>query len=224
MHRGKRTLGPGGTARRNGLAVNGQIDARIGDGRQPVFQLRVEAVLRAARLKIEEAEDQRAGKTEQRGRKRRAHARQRRRQAGFQRGENIAAVARCRIEPLDDVADGADRADQTPEGTEQTEENQKADEIARRIARFIQARGDGIENGALRDGRDPHFAALADQRPHRRQELRRTPGLVDASGRLEIVEPAHFGAQAQDLHEHQNDADGENAENEAVQTRIGHEG
>ena len=62
-------------------------------GREPVFELGVEAVLRLARLQIEEAEHQRAGEAEQRGRERDAHAGERRGEAFAQRVEHRAGVA-----------------------------------------------------------------------------------------------------------------------------------
>ena len=57
-------------------------------GREPVLEVGVEAVLRLAGLQIEEAEHQRAGETEQRGRKRNAHAGERRGEAVAQRIEH----------------------------------------------------------------------------------------------------------------------------------------
>ena len=94
-------------------------------GREPVFQFGVEAVLRLARLQIEEAEHQRAGKAEQRGRERNAHAAERRGEAFAQRVEHGAGVA-ADLEVLDDVADRADGLDQAPERAEQAEEDQQA--------------------------------------------------------------------------------------------------
>ena len=56
----------------------------VGDRRQPVLELGVEAVLRVAGLQVEEAEDQRAGEAEQRGREGGAHAGERRRRPCLQ--------------------------------------------------------------------------------------------------------------------------------------------
>jgi hypothetical protein len=111
------------------------VGADIGDRRQPVFQLGVEAVLRPAGLEVEEAEDQRAGKAEQRGRERRAHAAQRRRQAGPS-ACRARGRRRCRHRaPWMVLADRADRAEQAPERAEQAEEDQQAGEVARDVAR-----------------------------------------------------------------------------------------
>ena len=65
----------------------------------------------------------------------------------------------------------------------------------------------------------------ADQRPHRCEQ----PGITtDPLGilacRAKTVEPAHFGAQGPDMVEYQDDPDGQNPENKAVQPRIGDEG
>lgn len=138
--------------------------------------------------------------------------------------QNIVAVTGARIERLDDIADGADGADQAPEGAEQTEKHQQADEITRGITRFVESCCDGIEDGPLRDRGKPDFAALADQRAHRRKQFWRTADLFDAAGSTKGIEPADFRAQAHRLRKHQNDADGQHAENEAVEPRIGHEG
>ena len=80
------------------LPTSSSVEAellRIGDGRQPVLQLRVEAVLRLPRLQVEEAEHQRARKAEERGREGDAHARERRRQTRLQVLEDGAGVARA---------------------------------------------------------------------------------------------------------------------------------
>jgi hypothetical protein len=70
------------------LQICGSPPARrrgdIGDRRQPVLEVVVEAVLRLARLQVEKAEHQRTGQAEQRGRKRRPHAGQRGREAGLE--------------------------------------------------------------------------------------------------------------------------------------------
>ena len=99
--------------------------------RQPVFQLGVETVLRAAGLQVEKADDQRAGKAEQRRREGRAHAGQRRRKPAFSASSTSPASPEPRVERLDGLADRADRAEQTPERAEQAEKDQQAGEVAR---------------------------------------------------------------------------------------------
>ncbi len=76
----------------------------------------------------------------------------------------------------------------------------------------------------MRNGRKADFTTLADQRAHRRKQFGRATDLFDAAGGTKGVEPADFRTQAHRLRKHQNDADGEHAENEAVEPRIGHEG
>ena len=71
------------------------VGGQVGHRRQPVFELGVEAGLRAAGLQVEKAEDERAGKAEQRRREGRAHAGKRRGEPGLQRVEHGAGVAAC---------------------------------------------------------------------------------------------------------------------------------
>ena len=56
-----------------------QVGIEVGDRRQPVLEVVVEHALRLAGLQVEEAEDERAGEAEQRGREGDAHAGERRR-------------------------------------------------------------------------------------------------------------------------------------------------
>ena len=60
-----------------------QLRVEVGDRRQPVLEVVVEHVLRLAGLEVEEAEDQRAGEAEQRGREGGAHAAERLGEAGL---------------------------------------------------------------------------------------------------------------------------------------------
>ena len=106
-------------------------------GGKPVFQVDVEAVLRLARLQVEEAEHERAGETEQRGREGDAHAGERRGEAFLQGVEHGAGIA-AEGETLDHPAHRADGFDQAPEGAEQAEENQQAGHVARDVARFVE--------------------------------------------------------------------------------------
>ena len=83
-----------------------QLGVEVGDGREPVLEVVVEHVLRLPGLEVEEAEDERAGKAEERGRERRAHAAQRRGEAGLEVLEDDAGVAGGDVERSDGVADG----------------------------------------------------------------------------------------------------------------------
>ena len=65
--------------RRGAAAALDQLRVEVGDRRQPVLEVVVEHVLGLAGLEVEEAEDQRAGKAEERGRERGPHAAERRR-------------------------------------------------------------------------------------------------------------------------------------------------
>ena len=193
-------------------------------GGQPVFQFGVEAVLRLARLQIEEAEDQRSGETEQRGRKRNAHAAERSGKAlaqGFEHGAGIAA----RLQPLDDAADRTHRLDQAPEGAEQAEEHQQAGHVARNVARFVEPGGDRVENAAHQLRRHRHASgAAAQNRRHRRQQHRRLIDRKAGIGEAEIIDPMDFGIKPQHLAHRQNDADDQHRDDQRVQSGIGHEG
>ena len=124
------------------------VDAEIAHGgREPVLEIGVEAVLRLAGLQVEEAEHQRAGEAEQRGRERNAHAAERRGEALLQRVEDRAGVA-ADLEAVDHVADRADGLDQAPEGAEQAEEDQQAGHVARHVARLVEPGRDRIEDAA----------------------------------------------------------------------------
>ena len=161
-------------------------------GGEPVFQFGVEAVLRLARLQVEEAEHQRAGETEQRGRERNAHAAERRGEALAQRVEHAAGIA-AGLQPLDHAADRADGLDQAPEGAEQAEEHQKAGHVARDVARLVEAGGDRVENAAHQLRRHRHAAdAAAEDRRHRRQQHRRPLDREAGIGEAEIVDPGDF--------------------------------
>ena len=57
--------------------------------------------------------------------------------------------------------------EQAPECAEQAEEDQQADEVARHVAAFVEAVGDGIQHGAHRVCRQRHRGGAAEQRLHR---------------------------------------------------------
>src|SRR6185437_13767189 len=106
-------------------------------GGKPVLEIGVEAVLRLARLQIEEAEDQGASEAEQRGRERDAHAAERRGKALFQRIEQRTSVT-ADFESIDDIADRAHGLDQTPKGAEQAEEDQEPGHVAGNVASLVE--------------------------------------------------------------------------------------
>ncbi len=72
------------------------VGGQVGDRGEPVFELGVEARLRAAGLQVEEAEHERAGEAEERGREGRAHAGKRRGETGLQRDRAPRRCRRCR--------------------------------------------------------------------------------------------------------------------------------
>ncbi len=194
-------------------------------GGEPVFEVGIEAVLRLARLQVEEAEDQRSGEAEQRGRERNAHAAERRGQAFLQRVEQRAGVA-ADLQPVDHLADRADGFDQAPEGAEQAEEHQQAGHVAGDVAGLVEPGGDRIQqmpHGLLRD-RHPPGALAAEDRRHRRQQRRvpldRKAGIGDA----EIVDPGDFRIEPDHLPERQDDADQQHRADQRVEAGIGEEG
>ena len=74
----------------------------------------------------------------------------RRFEAGLQLLEDGGRLGRGDIERADGIADRGHRLEQAPEGAEQAEEDQKADQIARDIARFVEPGGQRIEQRAHR--------------------------------------------------------------------------
>jgi hypothetical protein len=148
------------------------VGFRIGDGRKPVLQFGVEAVLGAAGLEVEEAQHQRAGEAEQRGREGRAHAGQRRGEAELERVEAPRRVAPptssdWMVSPIEPIV--CSRPQKVPSRPRKTS---KPDQIARDVAALVEARGDGIEDRAHRGGRQRHRGRAAEQRLHRRQQHR----------------------------------------------------
>ena len=101
---------------------------------------------------------------------------------------------------------------------------EKADEVTRGVARFVEAGRNRIEDRAERGRRDRHRMAPADQRAHRCKQHRIAPDLLRTAGSTERIEPADFRPQRENMAEDEQDTDDQNAENEAVQPRIAHEG
>ncbi len=191
---------------------------------KPFFQLVIEPVLCPARLQIQKAEDERAGKAEERGREGRRHAGKRRRQALLQRAQHVGRIAGAHAQRLNDRTDRADGSEKAPERSEEAEEDQQAGEVARRIARLIQTAGNRIEDRPECNCRNRNVPGPCEQHAHRRKQDRCAAGLVDAPRGTEGIEPPNFGAELQHMAEIQDDADEKDAQNEAVQARIGHEG
>ena len=167
---------------------------QLGDAGQPILELVVEAALRVAGLKIEEAQDQRAAKAEHRGGEGGAHALQRRGEALLQLIEQHHALGAVGVERADGGADRSHGLKQAPEGAEQAEEHEQADEIARGLALLVEARGDRVEQRAHGAGRKRQMSGAVAQhgRHGREQDRRRVDG--DAGiGDAETVDPANLG-------------------------------
>ena len=105
-----------GVAFEQGLDVGGNAAAgglsrhrgNAGGAGQPLFEFGVEAALCLAGLQFEEAQHERAGKTEQRGAERRRHALQRALDAALELREHRDGVACRRLKAVDRVGHGAD--------------------------------------------------------------------------------------------------------------------
>src|SRR5262249_57408096 len=108
---------------------------------EPVLEVGVEAVLRPAALQVQEAEDERAGEAEQRGRERDAHAAERRAEPFLEGIEHLRRVA-AHLQALDHGAHRGDGLYQAPERAEQAEEDEEAGHVARDVARLVEAGGD----------------------------------------------------------------------------------
>ena len=190
---------------------------------EPLLHLVVEAVLRLARLQVEEAQHQRAGQAEQRRAEGDAHARYRRRQPGLELVEHHHEITLADRQAVDHLADRADRLEQAPEGAEQAEEDQKADLVARDVAKFVEPGADAVEQIAHRHRRQHDPAAaflLAERARDRRQQpgrrLQREAGLAGAEG----LDPADLRLDAEDAPEDVDDPDQQNAQDQAVEHRV----
>ena len=187
---------------------------------EEVLELGVEPVLRLPRLKVEKAEDQRAGEAEQRRRERNAHARDRGRQAALQVVEHGRGVG-AGLHRIDHAADRMNGLEQTPEGAEQAEEDQQTDEIAVELATLVEPGADRIEDRARGGGRHaPLSRPGVDQRRHRPEQSR----LGDSRAgdrRSERIDPADFTEQPEHLAKGEQRADRQHADDQAVQPRIG---
>ena len=186
----------------------------------------MEAALGLARLQFEEAQHQRARQAEQRGAEGGGHALERALDALLQLGEHGDRVAAGDLQPADGVGHRADGLEQAPEGAEQAEEDQQADQVAREVAAFIEARGDAVEHGARGGRRHPQpVLAFAQHGGERRQQVQRV-GVERRRAFLTVLEaaqPFDLGPQRDDLADDDDDADHQHAHNNAVQDRRVHE-
>ena len=143
-----------------------------GVGGKPVLQLVVKAVLRLAGLQVEKAEDERAGKTEERRAEGRTHPFERRFETAFEVVEDADHVLIGDREVADNVAHRRHGLEQTPERAEQAQEDQQADHVAREVAGLVEPRADAVEQAAQRDRRQGHAALPV--RQHRRKWCQQT--------------------------------------------------
>src|SRR5215813_3865084 len=216
LDRGTNLAGHAGHSRRfSGLIVDG--------GGQPILEFRVEAVLRLARLQIEETEHERAGEAEQRGGKGNTHAREGCGEAVAQRVEHRTGIATC-LQTLNDIADRTNGFDEAPKSTEQTEENEEPCHIPGNVARLVEASGNRVENSAHQLRGHGHASdATAKDRCHGREKDRRPVDRQPGIGKAEIIDPRDFRIETQHLTQRQHNSDCTDAEDERVQARIGHE-
>ena len=191
---------------------------------EPVLEVGVEAVLRLARLQVEEAEHQRAGEAEQRGRERDAHAAQRRGEAFLQRVEHRAGVA-ARLERLDHARRPSRRSRSGP----RTCRAGRGRSAARSCSATCRAprrggwrsnrgcRASSVDEIDMRPMRSPRSAAIGASSTGGRSTAR--PG----SARRKPLTQRDLGKQPDHLPERQQDADHQNADDQRVEPRIGDE-
>ena len=113
---------------------------------------------------------------------------------------------------------------QAPECAEQAEKHQQAGQIARNVARLVEARGDGIQQRAQRRGGQRHGLPPADQRLHRRQQHRFSRARPVAVAAPVGVDPGDFAEQAEHLQNAEQNADDQNRDDQAVEAGIGDKG
>ncbi|WP_407943259.1 hypothetical protein [Mangrovicoccus ximenensis] len=196
-----------------------------GDGRQPFLELAVEPVLAVAGEQLQQADDQRPGEPQKRGGEGRAHAAELGFQPRDQPSEHRRGIlARGRGQRADRVDHRRNRGGKPVEGAEEAQEDQKVAQIARDVARLVDAGGDRVEDRARRGRADLHPAAA---RPHQRGERGkepRRPCQVNA-GALggKALDPADRGNQLRDLPETGQHADHEDHADGAVEIGIGGE-
>ena len=174
-----------------------------------------------ARLQLQEAQHQRAGETQQRGRERRAHAAQRRGEAVLQLVEHGDAVGRLGVERADGLAHRLDGIEQAPEGAEQAEEHQQAHQIAAGVARLVEPGADRIHDRAHGRGRQRQRArAVAQHGRHGRQQDGAVRDGQARIGDAEGVDPADLGIKPQHLLEAVQDARQQHEADQDVEPRV----
>ena len=102
----------------------------------------------------------------------------------------------------------------------------KPGHVAGNIARLVEPRRDRIQqmpHGLLRD-RHPPGALAAEDRRHRRQQLRPPVDRQAGIGDAEIVDPGDFRIEPDHLAERQDDADQQHRADQRVEAGIGEEG
>ena len=165
---------------------------------EPVLQFGVEAVLGLAGLEVEEAEHERAGEAEQRGREATGPCPAAGAASEFFNSSKSTAAS-CPVRSDEMIApDRADGVDEAPERAEQAEEHQQAGEVAHDLAALVEARADRIEEragrrdrqGRLRPGRLLMRAAMGASR------IGGLGGSTPSSGLPERVDPADLRKQA----------------------------
>jgi hypothetical protein len=114
--------------------------------------------------------------------------------------------------------------------TEQAEKDQHADQVARGLARLVEARGDAVEQGPQRGRRQADLAALAgaEHPRHRAEQARRRAGrrgqVAVGEALAEALDPFALGVEREHLAEDVDDAGEKNAEDHPVDRRVAHEG
>ena len=137
-------------ARRNGFGLGGDRDHRLPERNQIAdhqrLQLGVMVVLGVEQLQFQEAQRQRAHQAEQRGRKRGAHAAQRRRQPILELGDQGHGIGGLLGgQAADHVAYPSNRQQQAVERADQTEQHQRPDQIAHQRPLVLAARRQRIQ-------------------------------------------------------------------------------
>ena len=126
-------------------------------------------------------------------------------------------------------ADRADGLQQTVERPEQSQKDQRADQIARGLARLVEPRGDAVEQRLQRCRRQRHPAALATAQHarHRREHPRRRPRrhrqVAIGESLAKIVDPGARRFELDDLSENVRDAGDQQPEDDAVECRVAQE-
>jgi ribosomal protein L32 len=121
--------------------------AEPGERRQPFLQFAVEPALPVADEQFQQPDHHRSGQAEQRRRKRRAHARK----LGAKPAHQFLECLRCGLAILgrqcaDCVHDARNRGGQAKERAQKPQEYQKVGDIAGKVARLVDAAGDGFKD------------------------------------------------------------------------------